>query len=121
MTVKSLPIIMMLLYGPVLWADVPAGQKPEVEYLLEFVRNSDCIMERNGSRHKGDEAVSHIQRKYDYFLDDIKSTEDFIEYSATKSTMSGKYYLVICNGQAPVRAKDWLLGALQEFREGSGK
>ena len=103
-----------------LMADVPSEQKAEVDYLLEYVSKSGCEMNRNGSRHKGDEAVSHIQKKYDYFRDDIKSTEDFIEYSATQSTMSGKFYMVECEGQEPIRTKDWLLDALLKYREGSG-
>jgi len=109
-----------MLFSLSVHADVPPSQKAEVEFLLEYVRNTDCVMDRNGSHHKGEEAVAHIQRKYDYFRDRIKSTEDFIEYSATKSTMSGKYYKVLCDGQEPMRAKDWLLGALKNYREGKG-
>jgi hypothetical protein len=97
-------------------ADVPVEQKPEVEHLLEFVRQSDCIMIRNGTEHSGDYAVSHIQKKYDYFKDDITSTEAFIEYSATKSTMSGKYYTIRCSGQEEMRTQDWLLEELRVFR-----
>ena len=117
---KYLLIIVSLFCHSVL-ADVPPEQKAEVDYLLEYVSQSGCEMNRNGSRHKGEEAVSHIQKKYDYFRDDIKSTEDFIEYSATKSTMSGKFYMVVCEGQEPMKTRDWLLDALQKFREGADK
>ena len=98
-------------------ADVPAEQKPEVEHLLEFVRQSDCIMVRNGTEHSGEYAVSHIQKKYDYFKDDINSTEAFIEYSATKSTMSGKYYTIRCSGQEEMPTQDWLLEELRVYRQ----
>ena len=111
-------LTILLLIPSVLTADVPPEQKAEVDYLLDYVSKSGCEMNRNGSRHKGEKAVSHIQKKYDYFRDDIKTTEDFIEYSATKSTMSGKFYMVECEGQEPIRTKDWLLDALQNFREG---
>lgn len=97
-------------------ADVPAEQKPEVEHLLEFVNQSDCIMVRNGAEHAGEKAVSHIQIKYDYFKDKITTTEEFIEYSATKSTMSGKYYTVRCPKQEEIRAQDWLMEELTTFR-----
>ena len=38
-------------------ADVPPSQQAEVEYLLQYVRTSSCVMERNGTRHDGQEAA----------------------------------------------------------------
>ena len=107
--------ITLMLTGTV-QADVPPEQRTEVEHLLQFVQNSSCKVDRNGSIHYGREAVSHIKKKYDYFRNKIKNTEDFIKYSATKSTMSGKYYTVLCDGQRPVRTRDWLLGELESYR-----
>ncbi|NOQ36324.1 MAG: hypothetical protein GQ569_10575 [Methylococcaceae bacterium] len=97
-------------------ADIPASQIAEVEHLLNFIKKSPCIINRNGSKHKGKEAVEHIFKKYDYFKGDIKNTEDFIKYSATKSTLSGTYYYVSCPEQAAIKTQDWLLGELQKFR-----
>jgi hypothetical protein len=97
-------------------ADVPSGQTAEVKHLLDFVKNSGCIINRNGSDHPAEEGVSHIEMKYDYFRDDIKNTEDFIEYSATKSTMSGDYYTVNCPGKEAVKTQDWLLEEIKRFR-----
>ena len=54
--------------------------------------------------------------KYDYFRDDIKSTEEFIEYSASKSTMSGEYYTVTCPGFETIKTQDWLLAELKKYR-----
>ena len=54
---------------------------------------------------------------YDYFRDRIETTEEFIEYSATKSTTSGKYYIVICEGQPPIRTQEWLLRELDSYRK----
>jgi len=117
---KIIPLI-LLMFSTALPADVPGDHRAEVNYLLDYVAKSGCVMNRNGSRHNGDKAVSHIQKKYNYFRDDIKSTEDFIEYSATKSTMSGKYYTVECPEAEPVKSQDWLLDALQVYREGAEK
>lgn len=97
-------------------ADVPAGQLVEVNHLLAYVKNSGCIINRNGSDHAAEKGVSHIESKYDYFRDDIKSTEDFIQYSATKSTMSGDYYTVTCPGENTIRTQGWLLTELKSFR-----
>ena len=97
-------------------ADVPAGQLSEVEHLLAFIKNSGCIINRNGTDHPADKGISHIENKYEYFRDDISSTEDFIELSATKSTMSGDYYMVRCPGKEIIRTKDWLLIELKKYR-----
>jgi hypothetical protein len=99
-------------------ADVSPGQVREVSQLLYFVKNSHCIINRNGTDYPAEKGVAHIKNKYDYFRDDIKTTEDFIEYSATKSTMSGKYYLVTCPGKETIRTQDWLLGELNRLRSG---
>ncbi|WP_373862494.1 DUF5329 family protein [Bathymodiolus platifrons methanotrophic gill symbiont] len=41
----------------------------------------------------------------------------FIEYSATKSTVTGRDYRVKCAGQRTVKTKDWLLQELQNYRK----
>jgi hypothetical protein len=116
---KPLLTILILACLQTAYAEVPPEQKAEVEHLLEFVSRSDCIMVRNDSEHVGEKAVSHIQKKYDYFRDDINSTETFIEYSATKSTMSGKYYTVRCPDGKEMKTQDWLLEELDVFRKKS--
>ncbi len=106
-----------LLITGVAHADVPAKQQPEVAHLLNFVQASPCMINRNGTTHQGEEAVAHIQKKYKYFREKIKTTEEFIEYSASKSTLSKKYYTVLCDGQEPIRAQDWLLQELETYRK----
>jgi len=113
---KTLLTILLLSFSCTAFADVPPEQKPEVEHLLEFVSQSDCVMVRNGTEHEGEKASSHILKKYQYFEDDISTTEAFIEYSATKSTMSGNYYTVKCPDGKEMRSQDWLLEELETFR-----
>ena len=112
---KSLFLSVCLLTGAAN-ADVAADQVSEVNHLLAFVKNSGCTINRNGTDHPAEKGISHIQKKYDYFRDDIGNTEEFIEYSATKSTMSGDYYMVICPGKQAIRTQDWLMTELKRFR-----
>ena len=93
-----------------------ASPTDEISHLLAFVRATDCSYERNGDRHSGIEAARHIDKKYEYFLDDIETAEDFIQHSATKSKMSGQVYIVHCSGQPPVTSSDWLLMELKRYR-----
>ena len=112
---NKLVVILVFVFNTAI-ADVPVEQLIEVDHLLAFVKNSGCIINRNGTDHPAEEGVSHIQNKYDYFRDDIKSTEEFIEYSATKSTMSGGYYMVTCPGKEAIKTQDWLLTELNKYR-----
>jgi hypothetical protein len=106
-----------LFYTAPALSDVPPKQKPEVEFLIETVRTTDCKFDRNGKKYDGKKAASHLERKYNHYRNEITSTETFIEYAATKSMITGADYYIICPGAAPVRSQDWLLQKLSEFRK----
>ena len=93
-----------------------ASTEDEIAHLLGFVETTKCTYERNGTMHTGKDAVKHISQKYEHFKDDIHSAEDFIKYSATKSTMSGKFYRIHCDGLQVVNSQDWLLTELANYR-----
>ncbi len=95
------------------------ADEQEIAYLLGFIEQSGCAFDRNGTVHAPAEARSHIKMKYDYAKKWISTTEDFIEYTATKSSMSGKLYHVICNGQR-IPSGEWLLEALADYRKAPG-
>ena len=88
----------------------------EIDHLLTYVEHTQCSYIRNGDAHDGPDARSHIQRKYDYFYDDIESTEDFIRLSATKSTMSGDKYYIACPNEPKIQSSQWLLDELHRYR-----
>ena len=115
MSLKNL-FLSSLLINNIAIADVPANRVIEVNHLLVFVSDSGCIINRNGTEHPAVEGISHIEKKYDYFRDDITSTEEFTEYSANKSTMSCDYYMVSCSGMETIRTQDWLMAELKQFR-----
>ena len=65
-----------LLINNIAVADVPANQMIEVSHLLAFVKESGCIINRNRTDHPAEKGISHIEKKYDYFRDEINNTED---------------------------------------------
>ncbi len=71
---------------------------------------------RNGKTHSGAEAVKHMRRKYEYFADRIHSPEEFIEFAATKSMLSGKAYTVRGNDRE-IPTAEWLHTVLAEYRD----
>jgi len=114
---KRLWILVFVLFSGSIAADVSSSTKLEIDHLLNFIRNSSCIIDRNGKAYTAIKAISHIEKKYAYFEDEIETTEDFIELSASKSTMSGKYYMVRCQDGEQIRTRDWLMQELKGFRE----
>ena len=121
MVFRSFYLYVALLFL-VMTAALPAESEEivshEIVHLLQYIESSDCIFIRNGEEYSAAEARAHIQKKYDHFKNRVKTTEDFIKYAATKSSMSGVPYMVRCNGQE-IRNTDWLSTELQKLRNRS--
>jgi hypothetical protein len=101
-----------------MWAMIlpaAADTNGEIDHLLAFVGSSGCTYVRNGKQYESAEAREHIERKYDYIKDRISSTEEFIRYAATESSISGEPYKVICEGDEEPSA-DWLQRELARYR-----
>ncbi|AWF82664.1 hypothetical protein BTJ40_18635 [Microbulbifer sp. A4B17] len=89
----------------------------EIDHLMGFVTSSECTFIRNGSKHSSQEAVEHMERKYQYFSNKIESAEDFIKLSASKSTFSGKPYHIQCADEPKEESQKWLLDELARYRD----
>ena len=111
---RPLILITALLAGSVL-----ADTQAEIDHLLSFVANTSCQYDRNGTIYEGTEARNHINMKYEHYKRKVKTAEDFIKYSATKSMISGRKYKIHCPGSETVNASDWLLEELHHYRASS--
>ena len=92
----------------------------EIRGLLDFVEHSDCKFVRNGVEYSGPRARAHLEQKLNYLEGKnlVKSTEEFIDLAATKSSLSGRAYEVRCaKGVEP--AGIWLRRELQRQRHGT--
>ena len=103
--------VLLLVALPAVLADV----QTEVGHLLQYVEDSRCEFERNGSVYDSAEARSHIEKKYAYISSRVSKTEDFIRYAATGSSMSGKEYHVTCDGKRQT-SSEWLHAELARYR-----
>lgn len=97
--------------------------RAEIDALLGKLQASGCQFNRNGSWHTGADAKGHLIRKLEYLQDKgtVGSTEQFIELAASRSSASGKPYLVRCGSEAPVESRLWLGRELSSIRAGAGK
>jgi uncharacterized protein DUF5329 len=98
-------------------APTPAA-KAEIEYLLSAVASSDCRFYRNGTWYDAKSAAAHLRGKYESLAARglIRSTDDFIDRAATKSSLSGQDYEIKCEGVAQMSSRQWLTGVLVSFR-----
>ena len=114
--IRGLVLLSLLLGAPApsdLWGgDV---RESEINHLLEFIRSSECTFIRNGQVHDGREAGQHIKRKYGHLAGRIRTAEDFIKYAATRSSVSGRLYLVRCQGRE-IPTHEWLRSELAAHR-----
>jgi hypothetical protein len=108
-------IAVLLTGGPV--DAVQLRMHNEIDHLFQYIETSECSFIRNDNFYPSEKAVEHINKKYKHFLDRIQSAENFIEYSATKSELTGKLYYVKCPEHSRVRLNDWLLAELKRIRE----
>ena len=117
LVVQLISVLLLNIFAMNVLADVPSGQVAEVEHLKKFIASTDCRLERNGDFYTGKKVIEHVLDKYDYYREDINSTEGFIELSASKSVISGKPYVTYCDSSEPVNSRVWLLRELQRYRE----
>jgi Family of unknown function (DUF5329) len=90
-----------------------------ISYLIDYVANSKATFIRNGSSYRPGEAAEHIKAKYAHFKKDIRTPEDFIRLSASKSILSGKPYLVRLPDGKEMHLDAWLTDALERHRSHS--
>jgi len=114
MKIITISFIVLFFAWPGLAGD--AQVQLEIDHLMRFIQSSNCAFIRNGKTHDAAEAVDHILKKYDHFKDRIRSTEDFINYCASKSMMSNQPYKIDCPNQDVVDSKYWFLDELKRFR-----
>ena len=88
----------------------------EIDYLISSVGKSDCTFIRNGKPYSGPNARKHLRSKRRHNARLIGSTEEFIEKIASRSSMSGKPYLISCRGQGRQTANEWFRALLIKFR-----
>jgi hypothetical protein len=90
-----------------------------ISYLLNYVATSKATFIRNGTSHTPEQAAAHVKAKYEHFKSEIKTPEDFIRLSASKSLVTGQPYLVRTPEGKEIHLDQWLTEALRAHRSGS--
>src|ERR1700731_852486 len=115
---RCAPLLVALVFLSMSAGQMHAAESLDdsIKFLLDYVAKSDVIFIRNGQRHTPQEAVNHIKAKYEHFKSEIKTPEDFIRLSGSKSLLTGQPYLVRTADGKETRLDVWLTNALKEHR-----
>ena len=99
-------------------APLSPAARAEIDALMTRLETSGCKINRNGTWYPAADARSHLVTKLNYLEERgaVESTEQFIERAASKSSMSGRPYLIKCGDNAPVETGTWLTLQLQGMR-----
>lgn len=110
---------LLLAYVSASAAELPKTSQQEITHLMNYLETSGCRFNRNGTWYSTADAVSHINKKYQYLLDKkiVSSAEIFVEKAASESSMSGNAYLVQCGDLQPEPSAIWFTNELKKYRE----
>jgi hypothetical protein len=117
---KQFFLIFATILASVSFAGEPMpATKLEIAHLFSYLQESGCQFDRNGTWYDSGEAVSHLNKKYQYLMGKglILSSEDFIEGAASESSISGQAYRVRCGSNPAVNSADWFRAELEKYRK----
>lgn len=121
---RTVFVLVCLLLTSHLSADKKAGaddgsnrEAETIEMLIVAVETSGCTFIRNNKRHSAAEAAGHLRLKLRRGKRYATTVEDFIENLASKSSWSGKPYVMDCPGSEQQSVNQWLRERLDTVRE----
>ncbi len=112
MNIKIFLLMLIVVTAP---AHADEHMNAEIEQLINFVADSGCDFERNGTVHDSQSAAAHMRLKLKNGKRYVKKTEHFIDRLASESSWTGKKYHAICDGQR-ITSGDWLHAELDRIR-----
>lgn len=93
----------------------------EIEFLVNYIKNSKVRFIRGGTEYSAQEGADHMRTKLARAGTRVKTAEDFISGIATKSYLRGDVYKVrIANGKS-VETGPWLTEALRTHRQNASR
>ena len=88
-----------------------------IEFLIASVEHrAGAKFVRNGSEYDGTQAGSHLRMKLGRAGDRVRSADEFINLCASKSSFSGKPYMIVFSGGKTIPAGDFFRKKLKTYR-----
>ena len=97
----------------------PLSEDEKIERLIRVVAElKDATFIRNGKAHDCREAAKHMRDKWEHGKDQVKTATDFIDKAASKSSISGKPYLIRFKDGREVESGAFLRDELKKIESG---
>lgn len=91
-------------------------ERQKIEALIKHVEGlKDAKFVRNGMEHDAKTAGKFLRGKWEHNAAEIKTASDFIDKAATKSTTTGKPYVIRLKGGKEVAGGDYLRAELKKL------
>lgn len=91
-------------------------EKQKIEALIAHIENlADATFIRNEAEHNCREAAKHMRDKWQWKRKEIRTARDFITVAATKSSVSGRTYLIRFKDGREVKCGEYLLQQLKQL------
>ncbi len=100
---------------------LPAAEKTKIEALLTQVGGlGDAKFVRNGKDYDAKSATKFLRGKWEANEEKIHCAEDFIAVAATRSSTTGKPYMIRFKGTPPTPCAGYLTAQLKKLETGKG-
>ncbi len=83
-------------------------EEARIYELLELIKTADVEFIRNGESYNGEQAYIHLKGKYERSKSKIKTVDRFIHEIGSRSSLSGRDYLVRLHHGKAIPCADWL-------------
>ncbi len=108
-----LAVLAAALLAPALARALSAADAGRVERLIEHVgRQSGVSFVRNGEAFDAQRAARHLRMKLEFAAGRVRSVDEFIDHVASRSSTTGRPYLVRLADGSEVPAAQWLRAEL---------
>ena len=117
-TLTLTPVLLVLAPGLAPAADKPTTEKAKIEALIKHVAElKDAKFVRNDQEHDAKTAAKFLQGKWDANSAEIKTAKDFIDKAASKSSTTGKAYMIRFKDGKEQKAGDYLHAELKKLEK----
>ncbi|MBM9576853.1 YfeK family protein [Leptospira sp. 201903070] len=112
---KKLIWLLISLLSFSIGAEDTSNFQNDLNLLMNSLESCECKFIRNGAEHDPKEAREHMERKLKATDGKIQTIPSFIEYIGSKSSVTGKPYLVKFADGKTIESAVWLKGKWEEI------
>ena len=105
---RSIPLFFVLVFLGFTAFAQPATEQQKIEYLLNAIGSSDVVFIRNGQEYTPAQAKEHLRMKLGKAGASIRTADEFITLLASKSSFTGKPYLIRPSDGKTIESEKWL-------------